>query len=55
MPEFLDAYNKTKKQRQTEIQNRAPAHKSEPKGLCISLMTPFFWLMGFQQNEEKNE
>ena len=53
MLEFLDAYNKTKKQKQTEIQSRTPAHKSEPKGLSISIMTQFPWLMGFQQNNEK--
>lgn len=53
MLEFLDAYNKTKKQKQTEIQNRAPVHESEPKRLSISIMTSFSWLMGFQQNGEK--
>lgn len=53
MLELLDAYNKTNKEKQTEMQNRAPVHASEPKRLSISIMTSFSWLMGFQQNGEK--
>ena len=46
---------KTNKTNQHKQKPETPSHKSEPKEHSVSMVTPLFWLMGFQHKDKPKE